>query len=94
MNENESTMMPDSSCRIIVCMQSTITIPVDQQVAQAWNAAGEKERQKAQVLVGLWLREVLSEKRRSLDETLEEAGRKAEARGLTQEILDSILKDR
>jgi hypothetical protein len=75
-------------------MQSTITIPVDQQVAQAWEAAGEQERQKAQVLVGLWLREVLSEKRRSLDEIMEEAGREAEARGLTQEILDSILKDR
>ena len=75
-------------------MQSTITIPVDQQVAQAWNAADEQERQKVQVLVGLWLREVLSEKRRSLDEILGEAGRKAEARGLTQEILDSILKER
>jgi hypothetical protein len=46
------------------------------------------------VLVGLWLREVLSEKRRSLDEIMEEAGREAEARGLTQEILGSILKDR
>lgn len=75
-------------------MRTTITIPVDQQVAQAWEAAGEQERQKAQVLVGLWLREVLSEKRRSLEEIMEEAGRKAEARGLTQEILDSILKDR
>jgi hypothetical protein len=75
-------------------MQSTITIPVDQQVAQAWNAADEQERQKAQVLVGLWLLEVLSEKRRSLEEIMEEAGRKAEARGLTQEILDSILKER
>jgi len=75
-------------------MQSTITIPVDHQVAQAWNAADEQERKKAQVLVGLWLREVLSQKRRSLDEILEEAGRKAQTRGLTQEILDSILKDR
>lgn len=72
----------------------TITIPVDPQVAQAWEAAGEQERQKAQVLLGLWLREVLSEKRRSLEEIMEEAGRRAEARGLTQEILDSILKDR
>ena len=74
-------------------MQSTITIPVDQQVAQAWDAAGDQERQKAQALVGLWLREILSEKRRSLEEIMDEAGRKAEARGLTQEILDSILKD-
>jgi hypothetical protein len=75
-------------------MQSAITIPVDQQVAQAWDAAGEQERQKAQVLLGLWLREILSEKRRSLEEIIDEAGRKAEARGLSQEILDSILKDR
>jgi hypothetical protein len=72
----------------------TITIPVDSQTAQAWNAADQQERRKAEVLVGIWLREVLSEKRRSLDEVMEEAGRKAQARGLTQEILDSILKDR
>ncbi len=75
-------------------MQSSITIPVDQQIAQAWNAADDQDRQKAQVLVGLWLRELLSEKRRSLDEIMEEAGRKAEARGLTPEILEDILKDR
>jgi hypothetical protein len=67
---------------------------VDPQTAQAWNAADQQERRKAEVLVGIWLREVLSEKRRSLDEVMEEAGRKAQARGLTQEILDSILKDR
>jgi hypothetical protein len=75
-------------------MRTTITIPVDSQVAQAWEAADEQGRQKAEALVGLWLREVLSEKRRSLEEIMDEAGREAEARGLTQEILDSILKDR
>ncbi len=72
----------------------TITIPVDQSTEHAWNAADPQERRKAEVLVGMWVRDVLSEKRRSLDEVLEEAGRKARARGLKQEILESILKDR
>jgi hypothetical protein len=67
-NENESTMGRGSGLPYHPYMRTTITIPVDQQVAQAWEAAGEQERQKAQVLVGLWLREVLSEKRRSLEE--------------------------
>lgn len=71
-----------------------ITIPVDQSTEHAWNTAAPQERRKAEVLVGMWVREVLSEKRRSLDEVLEEAGRKARARGLKQEILESILKDR
>ncbi|MFP5228331.1 MAG: hypothetical protein ACLGXA_11965 [Acidobacteriota bacterium] len=72
----------------------TITIPVDQRTEQAWNAADPQERRKAEALVGMWVREVLSEKRRSLDEVLEDAGRKAQARGLTPEILESALKDR
>jgi len=73
---------------------SSITIAMDGATERAWNAADQQERQKAQALLGLWLREVLLEKRRSLDEVLEEAGRKAQSRGLTPEILDSILKDR
>lgn len=44
-----------------------------------------------QVLLRLRLRELTSQPIRSLDEMLEEVGRHAEARGLTSELLDSML---
>jgi hypothetical protein len=74
-------------------MQPTITIPVDQQVAQAWEAAGEQERRKLQVLFNLLLGGLISDERPSLEKIMDEVGREAEARGLTPEILESILKD-
>ena len=74
-------------------MQPTITIPVDQQVAQAWNAAGEQERRKLQVLFNLLLGGLISDERPSLEKIMDEVGREAEARGLTPEILESTLKD-
>lgn len=71
----------------------TITIPVDTQTAQAWSSADQQKRRKLEALAGLFLWDVVSEKRPSLDAVLEEVGRKAQTRGLTPEILDSILKD-
>jgi pantoate kinase len=72
----------------------TITIPVDPQTAQAWNAADQQERRKAEVLVNLWLGELFAGEPPSLEKMMDEAGRKAKERGLTPEILESILKDR
>ena len=46
-----------------------------------------------QALVSLWLRELTAGELPSLEQVLDEAGRKAQARGLTPEILDSLLKD-
>jgi hypothetical protein len=74
-------------------MQSTITIPVDQRIQQAWNAADEQERRKVQVLVNLWLAELFADELPSLEKLMDEIGRKAQARGLTPEILESILRD-
>jgi hypothetical protein len=44
-----------------------------------------------QALLGLWLRELANGENRSLQQILDEAGRKAKERGLTPEILDSLL---
>jgi hypothetical protein len=71
---------------------ATISIPLDPQTAQAYGAAREEEKRKMQALVGLWLRELTAPGRPSLQQVLDEAGRKAQERGLTPEILDSILK--
>jgi hypothetical protein len=70
----------------------TITIPLDPQTANAYEAASSEEKRKMQALLGLWLRELANAECASLQQVLDEVGAKAKARGLTQEILDSFLK--
>ena len=50
-----------------------------------------QNQQKIQVLLNLWLRDLTLPSTRSLSEVMDEISAKAEARGLTPEILDSIL---
>jgi hypothetical protein len=71
---------------------ATISIPLDPQTAQAYNAADAEEKRKIQALVGIWVRELTAKDARSLEEIMDEVGQKAQERGLTPEILDSILK--
>jgi hypothetical protein len=70
----------------------TITIPLDPQTAQAYNSAAPEEKQKMHALLRLWLRELASGEYPPLQQVLDEAGRKARARGLTPELVNSILK--
>ena len=70
----------------------TISIPLDPQTARAYGAARAEEKLKMQALVGLWLRELTSNELPSLEQVLDEAARKAQAHGLTPEVLDSLLK--
>jgi len=72
---------------------NVISIPVDPPTADAYQAATAREQRQLQVLLRLRLRELTSQPIRSLDEMLEEVGRHAEARGLTSELLDSMLGD-
>ncbi len=68
-----------------------ITIQVDADVAKAYREADPTERQKIQTLVNTWLKQTM--KRRSLDDIISEMQNQAAAKGLTQDILDEILKD-
>jgi hypothetical protein len=70
----------------------TITIPLDPQTARAYDSAAPEEKQKIQALLSLWLRELATGQYPSLQAVLDEVGRKAKARGLRPEILDSLLK--
>jgi hypothetical protein len=70
----------------------TITIPLDPQTAQAYNSAPAEEKRKIQALLSLWLRELAAGEHPSLQQVLDEVGRKAQERGLTPEMLDSLLK--
>ena len=71
---------------------SSITIPLDPQTAQAYDSAGPEQKRKIQALLSLWLRELAAGEYPPLQQVLDNAGRKAKDRGLTPEILDSLLK--
>jgi hypothetical protein len=68
-----------------------ITIQVDADVAKAYREADPTERQKIQTLVNNLLKQTI--KKRSLDDVISEMQNQAAAKGLTQDILDEILKD-
>lgn len=70
----------------------TITIPLDAQTARVFKSAAPSEKRKIEALLSLWMRELAAGEYASLADVLEEVGRKAKARGLTAETLDSLLK--
>jgi hypothetical protein len=69
-----------------------ITIRVDSEAARAYRAASEQDRRKFDLLLSLRLHDVLHPDR-SLKEIMQDIGRKAQERGLTPEILESILDE-
>lgn len=70
----------------------TITIPLDAQTAQAYDAAAPEQKQKIRALLSLWLRELACADYPPLQQILDETARKAKERGLTPELLDLIVK--
>ena len=69
-----------------------ITIRLDPQTARAYDSAAPEEKRKIQALLSLWVRELAAGEYASLQQVLDEVGRKAKERGLTPELLDSLLK--
>lgn len=72
--------------------KQTITIPLDPQTAKVYDSAAPEQKRKIQALLSLWLRELASADYASLQQVLDDLGRKAGDRGLTPELLDSLLK--
>ena len=72
---------------------ATISLEVDADTARAFRAASDEERRKLQLLLRLRLRELTDRPARPLQEVMDEIGRHAESRGLTPEILESLLRD-
>jgi hypothetical protein len=69
-----------------------ITIQVDADAAQAYRSASEEERRKIDSLLNLKLRSA-TRSQVSLQTYMDEISRRAEERGLTPEILESLLND-
>ncbi len=58
----------------------SITIPLDAQTARAYNSAAPEEKRKIQALLSLWLRELAAGEYSSLQQVLDDVGRKAKDR--------------
>ena len=69
-----------------------ITIRVDPESARAYEAATPEERRKIDLLLGLRLKQVTSPAD-SLARVMREISEKAQARGLTEDTLDEMLRD-
>lgn len=69
-----------------------ITLRVDPEAAQAYEAASAEERRKLDVLLSLKLTEVTKEVR-PLEDVMKDISRSAQARGLTPEVLKTLLDE-
>jgi hypothetical protein len=70
----------------------TITIRVGSEAARVYNTATAEQRRKLEALLSLKLTEIARDTR-SLDEIMNEMGHKAQMRGLTPEILESLINE-
>ncbi len=70
----------------------TITIRVSPEAARIYNTATAEQQRKLEVLLSLKLTEV-GRAPRPLEEVMSEISRKAQSRGLTPEILESLLNE-
>ena len=71
---------------------ATVNIPLDDETAKIYRKAPLADKKKMQLLLSLWLRE-FEKPSVTLDQLMDDIDRKAQDRGLTPEILDSILND-
>ena len=73
---------------------ANITIKVDEAAARAFAAASAARREKLQLLLSLRLQELTAAPGKSLQAVMDEIGGAAEARGLTPEVLETLLRDK
>jgi hypothetical protein len=74
----------------------TKTIKVPSEVAEAYRNATEKEREQIEVRIAVLLKSSMTSRQEAtakLRQTMDEIGRRTAQRGLTPEILESILND-
>lgn len=69
---------------------ANVTIPLDTQTAQIYTGASTEDKRKLRLLLSLWLRE-FAVSPPPLRVIMDEISEKAQARGLTPEILESLL---
>jgi len=68
----------------------TVNIPLDNETARIYEKAPQADKKKMELLLSLWLRE-FEKPSITLEKLMDDISRKAQERGLTPEILESIL---
>jgi hypothetical protein len=71
-------------------MNTVITIPLDADTARLYSRIPADLQRKFQLLLNLWLRDLIVPPR-PLQVVIDEISQKAQERGLTPEILESLL---
>jgi hypothetical protein len=71
----------------------TVNIQLDSEAARVFKTAPPEEQKKIEVLLSLWLKEIAATEKLSLKEVMDDIGRTAQERGLTPEILESLLNE-
>lgn len=69
-----------------------VTLQIEVDAARAFRSASADEQEKLQTLMSVLLREYAKADATSLKRTMDEIGTRALDKGLTPELLDSILK--
>ncbi len=72
-------------------LTETISLQVESEVARFYNDSPQTDKEKMQALFGNWLKQYAEADVDSLKRTMDELTRNARERGLTPEILDSLL---
>ena len=70
---------------------STVKIPLDNDLARIYNTASAENRRKIQLLLELGLREIAGSNHAPLAKLMDTISDNAQARGLTPELLESLL---
>ena len=71
-------------------MTVTIQVPLEGEAAEYYEKAPPEVRRKIRLLLSLWVQELALEPR-PIQEIMDEIAEKAARRGLTPEILESLL---
>ncbi|HMS40220.1 MAG TPA: hypothetical protein PKE69_08345 [Pyrinomonadaceae bacterium] len=74
-------------------LTKTITLQAESDAARFYNDALQTDKEKLQALFGSWLKHYAEADVESLKQTMDAMQHNARKRGLTPEILESILAD-
>ena len=76
-----------------MCVLGTLLSKWTRRRQGAYTGASPDEQKKLQLLLSLRLQELTSTEGKSLRTAMDEIGQAAEARGLTPEVLETLLRD-
>ncbi len=71
-----------------------IKIQIDSEAAEVYKSASSDEKKKIQILFSSWLKEIALKDKSTLKQLMNEISDNAQDRGLTPEILETILSEK